>query len=197
MIPVHGHLTTPDWGWRWRFPLVYYHLRRRCAAKPPKSFWFWEFCGQTSEIDWVCGFWKIIFVLCVRWNSQFFNVDFWSHPCSLASFGPFRRPFSFGTFDAGDEADVLSGSVHEDTHRPIMTDGFIGGRGPDDLIFFRGGETTNQLVFGGFCSFLKWWYPNSWMVYICLYWKIMENPIYMDDLWGIEILGNLHICRYW
>jgi hypothetical protein len=30
--------------------------------------------------------------------------------------------------------------------------------------------------------FLKWGYPNSWMVYNGKSWKIMENSTKMDDL---------------
>ena len=43
--------------------------------------------------------------------------------------------------------------------------------------------TSISHLFGGF---LKWGYPNSWMVYF------MENPIKVDDLGGTPILGNLH-----
>ena len=31
---------------------------------------------------------------------------------------------------------------------------------------------------------IKWWYPNSWMVYF------MENPIKIDEDWGTPISGD-------
>ena len=40
---------------------------------------------------------------------------------------------------------------------------------------------------------IKWWYPNSWMVYF------MENPIKIDDDWGTPISGDhqLSLSQTW